>query len=160
MTGWFVQRNELHIVTLDPFAKVGDLGQGDDGMAVAVGRHVVDQVDDAVFQAAGIETVHDVGDERPRVIHVQRASRVVASSCWICGPAAAAKALSLSDEFSGGCVKHYHGRVVSLPAQTGEGSQQLGLDIAGGQAAIDPVPLPDDEARFDSVFLAQDFGRS
>ena len=35
---------------------------------------------------------------------------------------------------------------VALLAQTGKRGQPLGFDIAGGQAAIDPVPMPDREA--------------
>jgi hypothetical protein len=55
--GGLFKRNELHVVPRDPPPEVGDLSQRDDRVPIPVGRQPVDQVDDAVFQAADIESV-------------------------------------------------------------------------------------------------------
>ena len=59
------QGNELDITP--PNARregVGHLGQRNDHVARRGTRHVVDQIDDAVLEAAGVEAVDDVADER------------------------------------------------------------------------------------------------
>ncbi len=58
VAGRLVQRDELDVVTLDASAEFGrHLGQRDDRMPVGRGRHVVDQVDDTVLEAAGVEAI-------------------------------------------------------------------------------------------------------
>ena len=69
VAGCFVERDELNVVALDALAEVSDFGEGNDGMAIAIGRHVIDQVDDAIFQSACIETIHDMGDKGAGISH-------------------------------------------------------------------------------------------
>ena len=60
-----MQRDELDIGP--PYAAgktLTDFGQGNHRMPVRSRRHVVDEVDNAVFQAAGVETEDHVDDQR------------------------------------------------------------------------------------------------
>lgn len=56
----FVQRDALDGRVVEAVAKVGYLGQCHHHVAVGAARHVVDEIDDAVLQAAGVEAVEDV----------------------------------------------------------------------------------------------------
>jgi hypothetical protein len=71
---WLVQGDAIDVSTLQAQAEVGDLGQRDHHMPVGIGRHVVDQVDDAVLQTSGVEAVEDMGNERRQGPH-RRQSR-------------------------------------------------------------------------------------
>jgi hypothetical protein len=63
-------RVKAHLVPRDALPKRRDLGQRDHGVPEIGGRHSVDQVHDAVLEAADVESVDDVGDERPRISRV------------------------------------------------------------------------------------------
>ena len=56
----FVQGNKADIGGHNALAKISDVGQSQHGVAVGIGGHVVDQVDDAVLQPTGVKAVHDV----------------------------------------------------------------------------------------------------
>jgi hypothetical protein len=49
VTGWLPHRTEDHALARDPTTEIRDLGQGDDGMVVTIGRQMVDEIDDAVL---------------------------------------------------------------------------------------------------------------
>ena len=70
MAGRLVQRDEFDVVATNALRKCRrHLRQRHDRMPVRAGRHVVDQVDDAVLEAAGVEAVDDVDDQwRQRLI--------------------------------------------------------------------------------------------
>ena len=68
MTGGFVEREKQNVVALDALAEISYFGECNDCVTVAVCRHVIDQVDDSIFQAAGIESVHHMDDQRTRVV--------------------------------------------------------------------------------------------
>jgi hypothetical protein len=69
MAGRFVERDELNVIALDALAEISHFGKCDDGMTIMLSRHVIDQVDDAIFQSAGIEAIHDVGDKGAGISH-------------------------------------------------------------------------------------------
>ena len=48
-------------------ANSADLGQRDDRVPIALARHVVDEIDDAVLESADVEAVDDVNDQGPAV---------------------------------------------------------------------------------------------
>src|SRR6266496_3781915 len=78
------ERNELDVFVLKASAEFGiDFGQGDNGMAIGAKRHMVHEVDHAVFGTAQPEPVNDV--------HSQRQSAFAAKPCirsghryWLC----------------------------------------------------------------------------
>ena len=95
MTRRFLEGDELDVITDNAFAKIGDLGEGDDDVPIRIVRHVVDQIDDSVFQPANIKAVHDMGDKRTRVLpRHHRFSRVRFSAFEIAGSAALTKSSS------------------------------------------------------------------
>ena len=57
------QRMDLHVGTPDPPAEIRRLGEAYDGMPIARGRQMVDEIDQPVLQAADSQAVHDVHDE-------------------------------------------------------------------------------------------------
>ena len=60
-----VQGEHLDICALDATAKFRVvIAQADDDMAIALGRQVVDQVHQPVFQTAIVEAVNDMRDQR------------------------------------------------------------------------------------------------
>lgn len=59
-----MQRNKLDIVPLYTMAKISDFRQRYDDMPIAVGWHVVYQVNDPIFQTTCIKAVHHMGDKR------------------------------------------------------------------------------------------------
>ena len=68
MTRRFVQRHKLHICALNALGKVGvDFGQRHHRMPVRRRRHVVDEVDDAVFQASGVKPKDHMRNQRARI---------------------------------------------------------------------------------------------
>ena len=60
LAGRLAQRDEFDVLAVDALAKVGHFCQCQNGMPIGLWRHVVDQVDNAVFQPAGVKAVHDV----------------------------------------------------------------------------------------------------
>ena len=73
MTGAFIQCKELDICAVNALLEVGDFSQCYYCVPVGVLRHVIDQVDDAVFQPASIEAMNYVGNQWARVAHFCRA---------------------------------------------------------------------------------------
>ena len=72
MSGTFLERCIVHIVAFDAAPElVRDLRQGEDGVAPAVLRETVDEVHDAVLEAAHREAMHDVDDERASVVKLR-----------------------------------------------------------------------------------------
>jgi hypothetical protein len=49
--------------SLNPFAEIVISGEADDCMAITASRHMVDQVNEAVFKTADRQTVNDVRDQ-------------------------------------------------------------------------------------------------
>ena len=43
--------------------EISDLGQGQHGMPIGAGGHMVNEVDNAILQSAGIKAIHHVEDE-------------------------------------------------------------------------------------------------
>ena len=70
-----VQGHELDILAHDASAKVGDLGERDDGMPKGGGGHVIDEIGDAVFETTDIEPIDQVQDERAIVLAHNRQTR-------------------------------------------------------------------------------------
>src|SRR4051812_35169188 len=64
------QLDIAHVLPLDARGKfVRDLAKSDDDVLPPLRRQSVDEIDDAVLQAAYTEAVHDVGDKRTVVVH-------------------------------------------------------------------------------------------
>jgi hypothetical protein len=59
-------------VTLYALSKLSHLGERKHSMTVGVGGHVIDKVDNAIFQPPGVEAVHHMEHEWARVtFHTQ-----------------------------------------------------------------------------------------
>jgi hypothetical protein len=71
VTGAFIQADEVDVGTVNPLLEFRDFGKGNDGVAIGLYRHVIDQIDDAILKTAGVETVHDMDDQRACVIHLR-----------------------------------------------------------------------------------------
>src|ERR1041384_6973011 len=60
----FVELDEFHVGALHPLGKAaGNAREREHGVTPALGRHAIQQVDEAVFQPADTEGVHHVHDE-------------------------------------------------------------------------------------------------
>ena len=70
VAGWLVQRQKFDVSPGDALAKRWRaVGKRHHRMTKALGRHAVDQVDDAVFQPTDVETVNEVHHQRPCIAH-------------------------------------------------------------------------------------------
>ncbi len=117
------------------------------------GGHPVDEVHDAVLEAADVEAMDDVGDERTCVLnrrlplrHGHR-PRVASRRASIAGAMSATKAGQRSGgllvaRVAHGRVHDDHCRVVASPGQPVEGGVELGDVVTRRHAPVDPVPLP------------------
>ncbi len=102
MSRRFLQREELHVVTPYASPEIGDLGQGNHDVAIRIGRHVIDEIDNAVLQAANVESIDHMGNQRTLVLHFRhRESAVCRSAVSITSPAASAKAVSIASASPG-----------------------------------------------------------
>ena len=63
----FAESDKANVVALDAKTKVGDLGQCDHDVPKAFRRESIDEIDDAIFQTAGVEAEQDVGDQVPAI---------------------------------------------------------------------------------------------
>ena len=97
MAGRLVQVDKCHIVALDPVTELGMVGQADDHMAKTFARQAVDQVDQAVLQAAGAEVVDHMGEQRGSA-HFARSSTASSAGLWAARNSAS-KALACSTSF-------------------------------------------------------------
>ena len=143
MPGRLVQRDEFDAGGADAFAEIGDFGQRNDGVPECMGGHVVDQVDDAVLEAADVEPIHHVrtsgrasrasllrlfcvrehrGHRRPRVVRerLQRGRRSIA-------------VIGAHDD---------ERRIIAAAGELGPRDRRLGPGVVRRQASTDPVPLP------------------
>ena len=68
MAWTLVQSHALDVVALDPRSEIGDIGQRHDHVSVRFGRHVVDQIDHAIFKPAGVEPMQHMHDQRQAIV--------------------------------------------------------------------------------------------
>jgi hypothetical protein len=69
--GGLFQREELHVVTPDSSPEIGDLGKGNHNMAIRIRGHVIDEIDKAILEAANVESIDHMGNQRTQVVHRQ-----------------------------------------------------------------------------------------
>jgi hypothetical protein len=72
MTRWLVEADELHVITQDTPAKIGNLSQRQDSVAVRLRRHMVDEIDHTIFQSADIKAVQDMDNEGTGIVRDHR----------------------------------------------------------------------------------------